>query len=340
VNIKYKFYISLNEVIDINIYDVAKVAGVSTATVSRVVNNNGNVSLKTHIKVEAVMQELNYQPNAFARGLMTNSIRTIGVLVSDIRDSYYSTVTYSIEQTLMQNGYSVILCNTGNDLDSKKKYINMLLSKGIDSLILVGSVFKDRNLTKLIVNTSLKIPVFLVNSFIDGENIYCVLCDDKLGVELAVNHLKSIGKDKIVFLKDANTYSATRKASGASGYHVIEVGKGMMGGYNGAKDLREKNIEVNGIISCEDITSIGAMKYFRNIGKDVAIVGFNNSVMSLATTPELTTIDSGMDQIGVIASEKLIDVIENKFVAKKTIIKPKLIIRESTVDYGIYEFNC
>jgi DNA-binding LacI/PurR family transcriptional regulator len=314
----------------INIYDVAKLSNVSTATVSRVVNNSGNVSLKTKEKVENIMKELNFQPNAFARGLMTNSIRTIGVLVSDIRDLYFANVTYSIEQTLMQNGYSAILCNTGNNLDNKKDYINMLLSKGIDGLILVGSVFKDKNLTKLIVNTSLKIPVFLVNSYISGKNIYCILCDDKLGVELAVNHLKAIGKDKIVFLKDTNTYSATRKASVASGYPVIEVEKGLLGGYHGAKSLIEKNIEVNGIISCEDITSIGAMKYFQKMGKDVAVVGFNNSLVSTVTSPELTTIDSGIDKIGVIASEKLISVIENKSVENKTIIKPKLIIREST----------
>lgn len=309
---------------------MARIAQVSTATVSRVINNSGNVSANTIEKVKNVMKDLNYHPNAFARGLMTNSIKTIGVLVSDIRDIYFANVTYSIEQTLMQNGYSAILCNTGNNLDNKKDYINMLLSKGIDGLILVGSVFKDKNLTKLIKNTSVKIPVFLLNSYIDGENIYCVLCDDKWGIELAVSHLKGIGKDKIVFLKDTNTYSSIRKASGAVGYPIIEVEKGIQGGYDGAKYLIDKNIEVNGIISCEDITSIGAMKYFRKVGKDVAVVGFNNSIMSLASTPELTTVYSGIDKIGVIASENLISVIENRVIEKKTIIKPKLIIREST----------
>ena len=112
-----------------NIYDVAKEAGVSIATISRVLNDPSLVSEKTRKKVEEVLLKHNYTPNAIARGLVVKSMKTIGMLTIDIRDVYYANVAYTMEHELSKNGYNVILCNTGGDVEEKAKYIKILAEK-------------------------------------------------------------------------------------------------------------------------------------------------------------------------------------------------------------------
>ena len=309
-----------------NIYDIAKSANVSTATVSRIINNSGKVSDATKERVLKVMNELNYHPNAFARGMVTNSMKTIGVLAVDIRDTYYANVTYTIEQHLRKNGYNAILCNTGNELKNKKMYIDMLMSKKIDGLILVGSVFKDKKLDNYIINVSKSIPVTIINGYIKSENIFCVMNDDEQGVRDAVKYLIEKGKKKIVFFKDADSYSAVKKARGAKGYPVILVEKGILGGYNGIKNLMLKNNDINAIICSEDLTAVGVLKYLTEINNsDFIVIGFNNSIFSECTTPSLTSVDSNMTTIGKTAVDIIIKAISKEQPENKIIINSKLI---------------
>src|SRR5689334_15616268 len=128
-----------------NIYDIAEKAGVSIATVSRVLNGSSSVSEKTRKKVNEVMQDLGYTPNVFARGLMVNSMRTLGVMTIDVRDLYYANAIHTIELEARQRGYDLILCSTGEDINEKKKYLKLLLQKRVDGIILIGSVFKEKN---------------------------------------------------------------------------------------------------------------------------------------------------------------------------------------------------
>ena len=126
-----------------NIYEIAKRAGVSIATVSRVINNSPNVRKETREKVEAAIEEANYTVNDIARSLAAKTTHTIGVMTIDVRDSYYANAIYTIEQEFRTYGYNVILCNTGQELRKKKKYLKILLEKQVDGIILVGSVFKE-----------------------------------------------------------------------------------------------------------------------------------------------------------------------------------------------------
>ena len=317
-----------------NIYDIAEKAGVSTATVSRIINNSGKVSDVTKERVLAVMTELNYYPSAFARGMVTNSMKTIGVLAVDIRDTYYANVTYTIEQYLSENSYNVILCNTGNELESKKQYINMLMSKKIDGLILVGSVFKDKKLDDYIIKISKNLPVAIINGHIEGENVYCIMNDDKQGVCDAVSYLKKTGKTKIVFLKDTDSYSAEKKASGAVGYPVYRAEKGIDGGYNCIKLLLEDNKIINGVVCSEDLIAVGVIKYLLEKGikipDDFSVIGFNNSVFSECSSPQITSVDSNMTIIGREAADTIIKVINKEKIDNKIILKSKLIKRGST----------
>ena len=164
-----------------NIYDVSKKAGVSIATVSRVINGNNNVSEKTKQKVLTVMKEIGYTPNVFARGLGLNTMKTIGIMCTDSSDVYLANAVYYLERELRSNGYDAILCCTGNELSTKKDYLELLLSKRVDAVILVGSKFLETRAAdnKYIIEAAEKLPIMLVNGYLDAPNIYGTLCDDE-----------------------------------------------------------------------------------------------------------------------------------------------------------------
>src|SRR5690554_6009990 len=172
-----------------NIYEVAKKAGVSIATVSRVINNSTSVRPETKERVEAALKELNYRPNAIARSLVVNATNTIGILASDVRDSYYANAIYILEQEFRKLGYHVILCNTGGGLEKRRRYLGLLLEKKVDGMVLVGSIFKEKNGNPHILDASASVPIVLLNSSLEGDNIYSVVCDDKTGVSKVVESL-------------------------------------------------------------------------------------------------------------------------------------------------------
>ena len=156
-----------------NIYDVSKKAGVSIATVSRVINGNTNVSEKTKEKVLNVMKEIGYTPNVFARGLGLNTMKTIGIMCTDSSDLYLANAVYYLERELRNNDYDSILCCTGNNLANKKKYLELLLSKRVDAIILVGSKFieTDNADNSYIIEAAKSLPIMLVNGYVEGKNI-------------------------------------------------------------------------------------------------------------------------------------------------------------------------
>ena len=124
-----------------NIYDIAKEAGVSIATVSRVLNNKGTVSAATRARVEAILKQNNYTPSAIARGMVSKSMRTVAVLTVDIRVPHYARTAYTIEREFSRRGYEVILCNTGGDRAETLRYLQVVNQKQVDGIVLVGSVF-------------------------------------------------------------------------------------------------------------------------------------------------------------------------------------------------------
>lgn len=182
-----------------NIYDVSKKAGVSIATVSRVLNGNPNVSEKTRARVHAVMNELGYTPNVFARGLGLGSIKTIGIMCSDSSDPYLAHAIYYLERELRVNGYDSILCCTGNSLETKQQYFNLLRSKKVDAIILAGSKFIEPKVkdNTYIIDGAQEIPIMLVNGYLEGDNIYSTVCDDRMAVHKATGsaHRLRMSKD-------------------------------------------------------------------------------------------------------------------------------------------------
>ena len=188
----------------------------SIATVSRVLNGSDKVSETTRQKVLEVMEQNGYTPNAFARGLGLNTMRTVGILCADSSDIYLARVIYWLERELWKNSYASMLCCTGYKLEEKEKYLQLLLSRNVDALILAGSQFieeKDED-NAYLYDAAKKVPVFLLNGVLAGSGAYSVVCDDALAVKEMTDELLELGCKRPIFLYRSLSYSGKQKLSG------------------------------------------------------------------------------------------------------------------------------
>lgn len=330
-----------------NIYDVSQKAGVSIATVSRVINGNDNVSDKTRDKVLAVMNELGYTPNVFARGLNLNTMKTIGIMCSDSSDTYLANAVYYLERELRKNGYDSFLCCSGYELENKQNYFRLLLSKRVDAMILVGSSFLDLKTqnNQYILDGALQVPIMLMNSILNVPNIYNIVCNDKDAVSDAVFHLIKEGRKRILFLYRRLSYSGYEKLSGYKtglAQHAIPVDESLIRqcpkGLNSIKDfiagLFKEGLQFDSILAAEDIIAIGALKavqfHGHSVPKDFSIIGFNNSLLAQCCQPELTSIDNHVEHLSTTTVQLLMQVLAGKSVPQTTTISASLVIRDST----------
>jgi LacI family transcriptional regulator len=328
-----------------NIYDIAEKAGVSIATVSRVLNGKQVVSEKTRNKVASVMEEMGYTPNVFARGLMGNSMKTIGIMTIDVLDLYYAKAIHTIELEAREKGYDVLLCNTGDSIEAKKKYLKLLMDKRVDGIILIGSVFKEKNDNSHILDAAAKVPVVLINGNVEGDNIYCILSNEAPAIYDTVRYLFKKGHTEIVYIYDAETFSGFEKMKGfkqamtennlrLSLESFMKTSKGIIGGYNAVDKLLKAGKHFTAVIASEDALAAGASKRITAAGykipADIAVVGFNNSILADCTSPELTSIDNKVEDLGKSAVKILTEAIEGKSPVVKTIIPAELIIRNSS----------
>lgn len=325
-----------------NIYDIAKEAGVSITTVSRVINKKGYVSEKTRKKIQDVLDRNEYQPSGIARGLATGSMKTVAIVVVDVRVPHYALTSYIMEQKLSEEGYMVLVCNTGEEEEDCRKYLRMLAQRQVDGIILVGSIF-NRLCDDETLNLLSNIPIVMANGKIDRENIYGVLVDEAYGMELATAHLYKTGRRKLAYVIDKYTNAADRKLEGyiremkRLGYEnpekdVYRTPYGLEGGAQIAGILKEKGYD--GVVFGEDLTAVGAMNEWRNQGikipEEIALIGCNNSEYSYICNPPLTTVNNKGEVLSELTVQMLLDVLSKKKELASLVVLPELVIRETT----------
>ena len=334
-----------------NIYDIAKLADVSIATVSRVVNNSPKVSARTKEKVLAIMKENEYTPNAFARGLGLGTMKTVGIICPDISDIYMAKAVSYLESNLHDHGYDCILGCSGFKQKEKESYVKLLLSKKIDTLILVGSTYagsgRDESDTDYIREAAEQASVFMINAKVAGDNIYCTYADDfQATYEVTKAYLRR-GKEKILFMYDSESFSARQKLAGYeaalqdAGYPVlgnlkfktkndIEYTKNMLLEYN-------KVLDFDSVLATDDGIAAGAVKYAKikglSIPEELSITGYNNSILALCSDPELTSVDSKLGVMCRKTVERMIELLENEAQIEKNVCVPCEIVRRCTTDY-------
>ncbi len=334
----------------LTIYDISKKAGVSIATVSRVLNGSDNVRPSTRKKVMDVIEKYDYTPNAFARGMGLHSIHTIGILCADSSDLFLAKAVYYLEQELQANGYESILCCTGYNLDAKKNYVNLILSKKVDGLILVGSNFigttEEEN--QYIKDGSKQVPIMLLNASFDYPNVYSITCDDSSTMFAATSAMLNAGISDILYLYDSRSYSGRKKLGGfmaaMESYHIADFEKLIYFYEGNNQDLSEVENFVekiaksgktfHGVITSDDSLAIGCIKYAQKhnirIPDELSVIGYNDSMLTGCCTPELTSIDNKLETQTHQLVQTLLGVLSGNEMPKKSIFSGKLIERGTT----------
>lgn len=334
----------------LTIYDISKKAGVSIATVSRVLNGSDSVKASTREKVMNVIEKYDYTPNAFARGMGLHSLRTVGILCANSSDLFLARAVYYLEQELHANGYESLLCCTGYDLNDRKDYINLILSKKVDSLILVGSNFisNDENENDYIMEAARQVPIMLLNASYNCPNVYSTLCNDYAAMFEATSSLIRAGIDDILYLYDSNSYSGTKKLSGykaaMKSYKVADYDH-LVHYYNGPtdqipditqfiQDIAARGISFHGIIASDDALAIGALKYAQQknlrVPQDFSIIGYNNSMLTSCCMPELTSVDNRLESQTHQLVQTLLGVLSGEEMPAESVFSGKLIKRGTT----------
>lgn len=334
-----------------NIYDISKEAGVSIATVSRVLNESSNVRPSTRKKVMDVIEKYGYTPNAFARGLGLNSMNAIGIMCADCSDIYLAKAVYYIEGNLRAGGYNTILACSGYDLDGKKSALNLLLNQRVDAVIMVGSNFVEAEEAKneYIKEAAKQVPVLLLNADLDYPNVYCTMCDDSKATQEAAAYLLNSGKQKILYLYNSKSYSAIKKLTGFQTALLVngtDIDKDLILYYDGAhediegvcdflsKTCSESKLSFDAVLAADDVLAIGATKYVKKIGlkvpEDIYIIGYNNSLLTACNEPELTSVDNHLETLCNQLVKTCIAVLSHEEIPQKIIFSGELVHRGTT----------
>ncbi len=331
----------------VTIKDIARIAEVSTATVSKVINNkDDDIGQATKDRVRRIIKEYNYVPNIMARSLVTKKTKTIGLVIPDIRNPFFPELARGAEDKANEEGYNIIFCNTDDVLTKEEKYINMLIEKMIDGIIFTASSKRTNGFENL-QHTS--IPIILVDRDIDFKGVKGkITVNNFQGAYEGTQHLLQSGYKKIVFISGPllskpgiDRYEGYKKA--LTDFHIPDEDAMMLEGeyksewgYEAVKILIEKNIKFDSLFCGDDLIAIGAIKSLKEEGisipYDVGIVGFDDIYLASLIDPELTTIKQPNYEMGYQAASMLISVLEKKNPRKKEIVlSTNLLIRKSTM---------
>lgn len=324
------------------IVDVARLAGVTPTTVSRVINNRGYISEKTKKRVHEVMDELGYQPNEIARSLTKQKSNTIGVIVPHISHPYFAKLISNLENEADKKDYKIILCNSKEKAEKEKQYLDMCKSNRVAGIIICsGNVESNK------INTG-GIPVVLLEkNFEEGK--LGIQCDNYQGGKLATEHLIECGCKKILHLSgviDEEMPADNREKAFIDVCSKNEIEYfikkydidtyNQMNYYDYIKAALNEIEGVDGIFASSDLIAAQVIQVCNEIKiripEDIKLVGFDDVDISQLTTPRITTVHQPIKEMARLSIELIDAKYNNIEVNEKTILSIKLIIRESTVN--------
>ncbi len=327
------------------IYEVSKLAGVSLATVSRVMNQSPNVSEKTRKKVSAAMAQLDYRPNSVAQSLASNRSNCVGVLVSELHGPFYGAMIGGIEGELRKANKHIILTAGHSDESREREGIDFLISRNCDALILHVEAVSDRYLTEL---SKGRIPIVLINRLVPDIEDHCLFLNNELGGYLATKALLDMGHKDIAYISgplwksDAkDRFSGHKRALAEHGLScspqtVFEGDYLESGGYEGMEHFINEKLPCSALACGNDEMATGAMAKARehglNLPAELSIIGFDNVLFSSYTYPKLTTINHPIDDMGHIAAKAILKSVYNiKQDVIPKVFEPRLIARDSII---------
>jgi LacI family transcriptional regulator len=327
----------------VTLSDVAKRAGVSVATASKALNARDEVAPATRQRVLQAADELAFQPNVLARGLISGNTRTIGLLTDELSAARFTIpVLLGAENALGNEQMSVLLCDARGDAIRRRHYIRTLLARQVDGFIVVG----DRNDVRPSLTRDIPVPVVYVYCESDDPGDLSIVADDAGGARLAAEHLVSLGRRRIAHITGDPAYRAARDRASALREVLDEAGLEPAGepmygqwsqrwGRHATGVLLSAQPDVDAIFCGSDQVAYGVLEALREFGRsvpdDVAVVGYDNwELLATESRPPLTTVDVNLEQLGAAAVRHLFAALDGQAATGVVRHPGRLIVREST----------
>ncbi len=333
----------------ITIYDIAREAGVSAATVSRVLTKSANVRPEKKEKVQALIEKYNFRPNALAKGLADTKSKVIGILSADVRNPYYAELFVSCEQAAREAGYSVLLFNTLGEIDLEERMLEKLQAQRVDAIIQMGGRVDDlvSNLeyVELVNQVMASVPV-VVTGKLEGTACSMVRIDSMGAMDLLMDHLIGLGHERIAFVGGnmavLSTYEKLLRYKQVLKENnipydrelILEGSYNEKSGYEQMNRLFEKNIPVTAVVAVNDFAAArivrSIMEHGYRIPEDISLVSFDNTYIAELMIPRLTSIDYDYAEFGRKLVKTAVDEIEGGEGRRFVTVTPVLIERESS----------
>ncbi len=322
-----------------SIREVAKLAGVSPSTVSRVMNGTANVEEDKKQRVLAAIKETGFKPNELARALFKQSSKIIGVIVPNIENPFYNELAKAVEEEAYRNGYRMLLCNSNNNTEKELMNIQILDQMKADGIIIL--THSDKTGREI---SGCQLPVVVVDRQLtgSGQSAY-IEADHYKGGKMAMEHLLECGCRNIVFLRGPlglssgmHRYEGYQEVCTKAGIseQYIDCLYDYEDGLRAAQELLERFPKADGIIASNDMVAIASYKILQNAGlrvpEDVQIIGFDNIRLSWLFTPELTTVIQPITQMGTLAVQIIIKHSQGVPFQQENILDVSLVERQTT----------
>lgn len=329
----------------LSVKEIAEMAGTSVATVSRVINQNGRFSKATEKRVKDIIEEYGYQPNQLARGLRVQHTQVIGILVPDITNEFFASITKEVQKHLLVQNYMTLICSTNENVMEAKEQLRMLLAQKVSGIIYIGG--ED-------ITESINIPTVYIDrdprdmkTELD-DNYAMIECDNIQGGYLAGQELVKKGARKIAYVCYGGNLSTTKKRiqgcraalqeaglelNPEYGVYVNEVSleEGKRATEHIVNDLKG----VDGIFYMSDLLAVGGVGYLTekhiHVPDQIRLVGFDDITISSSIYPRLTTVHQPVDEFGRLAAQRILDMINGKDIPQqRQRIPVELVVRETT----------
>ncbi len=334
----------------ITIYDIAREAEVSAATVSRVLTGSANVSQEKKRRILQIIDKYNFRPNAMARGLSDTRSKIIGIIAADVRNPYYAQVFVACELAARKLGYTVLLCNSLGEARQEKKQLEMLHEQRVDAVIQLGGSVDDlvSNVEYVeLVNSLLGATPMVVTGKLDGTQCYQVQIDAMKTMDLLMEYLIGLGHRDIALiggrLDVLSTFEKVQRYKQLLQRHQIDFRRELVretGFYDAAgarsvmNEMLDQGIVPTAVIAINDFSAAGIVRsiveHSCRIPEDITIVSYDNTYITDHMIPSLTSIDYNYERFGTKLVETAVAVAEGREVPKLQRVTPTLVIRESS----------
>jgi LacI family transcriptional regulator len=326
----------------VTLTEVARRAGVSVATASKALNERHDVAPETRRRVLRAAEELSFQPNVLARGLVSGQTRTVGLLTDELGGRFAIPVLLGVENALGNEQMSVLLCDARGDAIRRRHYIGTLLARQVDGLVVVG----ETNDVRPSISGDIPVPVVYVYGESDDPGDLSIVADDHGGARLAAEHLVALGRRAIGHVTGEETYRAARARAAGLRAVLDEAGLPLVGGprygewtqrwgRHAARMLLAAHPDIDAIFCGSDQIATGVadtiLELGRRIPDDIALVGYDNwEVFAAECRPPLTTVDLNLQQLGAAAARYLFAALDGDRTTGVIRHPGRLVVREST----------